>query len=359
MVGLSSTKIDSDHLETLNLIYVYEKKPGIRRIRRGRGFSYLDEGGNTIKCDKERTRLKAIAVPPTYENVWYCPLSNGHLQATGYDSTQKKQYFYHTQWEVLREVSKYSFMKSFAGMLPSLRRKVLGHLNDNDLKAGEIDREAVLAAMVRILDRTGMRIGSDKAALKNKTFGLTTLRKDHADYDSKYIHFEYHGKGGTDLHKDLYDPKVTQVIDYCAEIPGQRLFRYKAASGRICDIHSEDVNEYIKDFAGAGFSAKDFRTWRFNCLFIEKAIRLSQQTDKLTLKAVLEAVAEYSGNTPSILKSSYIHPGLIRLVKEDELSLLDLEPEGPAGLRKTEKTLLSYLHSKHAEDTLRHHFAKG
>ena len=334
MAVLSSTKIDPAQLKDYDLTYVYEQNPGIQRVKRGRGFSFLSPDGTTIKDKSERERLLAIAVPPTYDKVWYCPIYNGHLQATGFDASAKKQYFYHPAWELLRETSKFSYMERFGEKLPAFRRRINRTLNDADN-----EKEELLSAMSRILDKTGMRTGNESASQTNKTYGLTTLRKKHVDHDDAALHFEYKGKGGNELEKDLRDPKVVNIIDHCAEIPGQRLFQYLDSKGEKHSVDSSDMNIFLKDSMGEDFSAKDFRTWRFSCLFLEEALRLASKGAGVTLKSVLGRVSETSGNTPSILKSSYVHPGLMKNDK-DQLS----------GLRKSENRLLNYLKTKHASD---------
>lgn len=350
MPTLASVNIDSGLLKKYNLKYVYEESPGIKRLKRGRGFSFIDINGNLIKDKKERKRLNSIAVPPTYERVWYCPLPNGHLQATGFDSTEKKQYFYHSYWEQLREMNKFSALLDFGDSLPSFRRKILENLNQF---SGRLDKHIVLSAMARILDRTGIRVGNNFASELHNTYGLTTLKKKHVDYDDNYIHLEYKGKGGRDLIKDFYAPKVANIIENCAEIPGQRLFEYTDSKGHIFDIDSGDLNTFLKDTIGKEFSAKDFRTWRFNCFYIKELLKSLNKQEKVTLKSVLEGVANKSGNTPSILQSSYIHPGLIQVVKEENWEAVKKHQPEKYGLRKVENHLYHYLQTKHAEEALK------
>lgn len=340
MHTLGATKIHPDQLSGYNLTYVYETDSGIRRMKRGRGFSFILPSGATIKDKKERARLLGIAVPPTYENVWYCPINNGHLQATGYDSTSKKQYFYHSEWEKLRELSKFASLKDFGDALPSFRSKIA-----RNIKVESLDKTNVLMAMARILDRTGMRVGSQTATTLNETYGLTTLEKDHVDLDESHVAIHYKGKGGVDLNKEMCDAKVANIIDNCVEISGQRLFEYIDDDDNHHPIDSGDLNAFLKDNLGQQFSAKDFRTWRFSCLFLKEALRLKnkQDLDKVTLKAVLENVAEISGNTISILKSSYIHPDLLDIVRNDDWGLIDTNCETIRGLRKSETQFLNYL----------------
>ncbi len=330
-----------------NLEYVYEEPPGIRRLKRGRGFSYVDKNNKTIKQSDLRKRLEAIAVPPTYKKVWYCPLDNGHLQATGFDSTSKKQYFYHSLWRQIQDAQKFESLYEFGQKLPSFRRKINQQIN---LK--NIDKQTVLATMARLLDKTGMRVGNDKATKKNHTHGLTTLEKKHIDIDENEISLDYIGKGGQEIERFLNDPKISQVIDNCAEISGQRLFKIMNEKGEKEFLNSQDLNRFLKELMDESFSAKDFRTWRFSCYFIEKALSAKNTNSPTTLTAILDTVSEISGNTPSILKSSYIHPGLLEAVKTDDWKLLEKPKKIRAGLRQSEEIFLNYLNTKHAKDIL-------
>ncbi len=333
-------------LGQFNLCYVYEEEPYIKRVKRGKGFSYIDCNGQSIKDQDEIARLKSVAVPPTYTNVWYCPMANGHLQATGYDSKNKKQYFYHAHWAILREQSKFSSMIDFAQNLPKFRRVIT-----QELKIIEGTKEDILSAMCRILDRTGIRVGNETASSANDTYGLTTLLKKHEDHQGSAIHLDYKGKGGKEIERDFTDIKITEVLDYCAEIPGQRLFEYKDNKGVIHTIDSSDINKYIKHHMGDSFSAKDFRTWRFSCLFLKIALK-HYRADTATLKNILNDVSAISGNTPSILQSSYVHPGLIQAVKNNQFEFLTIEKEEINGLRKHENFLLNYTLTQHAQTAL-------
>jgi DNA topoisomerase-1 len=337
----------SDSIGRFNLKYVYEEPPGIRRIRRGRGFSFINPDDAVIREPRARQRLLDIAVPPTYENVWYCPLDNGHLQATGYDSQDKKQYFYHERWRQIQEAKKFDMLADFGPKLPAFRRKITRAIDPDSLC-----RESVLAAMARLLDRTGIRIGNDLATQKNKTYGLTTLGKKQVETHGDTVELDFIGKGGQEIDLTFYEPKVAEMIDHCAEIPGQRLFQYLDEKEERHELHSHDLNNYIKEMIGEDFSAKVFRTWRFSCLFIEKALAAHEKNEKPTMKSILEEVAELSGNTPAILQSSYIHPGLLKAVKNGEWSHLDVPPKNIAGLRKAEIIFLNYLNTKHAAKAL-------
>lgn len=288
-----------------------------------------------------------IAVPPAYENVWYCPLENGHLQATGIASNKKKQYFYHHLWDDIRKSRKYSRLGDLGYALPAFRKQLSRFLApDQEYE----DKVRVLSAMARLLDRTGIRIGNEEAVKESQTKGLTTLTKENVDLEKDSIRLRYIGKGGVELEKQLKDRRLSQVIDECVEIPGQRLFEYEDEQGQTHLIQSGMLNSFLKENLGDNFSAKDFRTWRFNCLFVEETLKIAP--DELTLSGVLEKVAAQSGNTTSILRSSYIHPGLIELVKEKNINFLKQNVADQYGLRKAERQLLSYLASDHAARAL-------
>lgn len=349
-MGVLSIDEIGENLEAYDLEYVYEDGLGIRRRKRGKGYSYYGPDGTLITCDKERVRLNGIAVPPSYTSVWYCPLHNGHLQATGIDSTDKKQYFYHAQWEELRKFSKFSNMINFANALPSFRRKISYMINHPDEFS---HKERVLSAMFRILEQTGMRVGSIEAVKRNNTYGLTTLKKRHVVEDKDGVHFEFKGKGAVDLEYILNDKNVADIIHYCETISGQHFFDYLDDKGERHEIHAAHINAYIKENMGESFSAKDFRTWRFSTFFLEEALKLDHKEKKPTLTAVLNKVAEQSGNTPAILKSSYVHPGLIEAVKIGDLEMLRDEEENLAGLRKSENLLYNYITSGHAKNVLK------
>ncbi len=344
---LHENNISENVLKGVHLKYVYEEPPGYTRIRRGKGFSYVDDSLKPLKNPQDKERLIGLAIPPSYEQVWYCPLADGHLQATGYDSNNNKQYFYHENWEYLRTQTKFQNMQAFGVVLPKFRRKVSAGLREI-----ESDKETVLAAMGRILDKTGMRIGSESATAKNKTHGLTTLNEAHVETEQSKIEFQFTGKGGVDIERSFSDAKLVQAIEQCEDIPGQRLFEYIDAKGDIYKVGSSQVNQYIKDIIGDDFSAKDFRTWNFSCLFLEAALRQRKREEKITIKGILEDISALTGNTPSVLQSSYVHPGLIEIVKNEEWDLINQRTADISLLRQTEAVFLNYLDTSHARDIL-------
>lgn len=345
-MNLSATKIKPPLLKKYDLRYIEDSTNGITRMKKGRGFSFIYPDGNIVKTEADKNRLKSLVVPASYEKVWYCPFDNGHLQATGYDSKSKKQYFYHPDWERLRESTKFSSLLEFSQSLPSFRRRLASNLKETDL-----NKETLVCAMARVLDRTGMRIGSDSATDLNNTHGLTTLEKKHLETQDNELIFSYLGKGSHDIERHFNDKKVMEVIDQCVEIPGQRLFEYKDKKGKKRNIDSSDLNNYIKKYMGIEFTAKDFRTWRFSCYFIKEALR-QKEKDKTTLSKILKNISEETGNTPAVLKSSYVHPGLLKIVKEGDWSYLKNPKDQIMGLRQNENIFIHYLQTDHALDAL-------
>lgn len=339
--------VTARELEASGLSYIETVEPGITRTRRGRGFSFQSANGTLIRDPEERERLLAIAVPPSYEHVVYCLDPDGHLQATGVDSKGNTQYFYHPEYEKLRDRKKFSRLSKFGEALPAFRRKVTRRLKNSDS-----EKEKVLCAIMRILDGTGMRIGSNSATHNNKTFGLTTLHKKHVSVDEDDIRFAYKGKGGGKITCELQDPLVSDLLNTCLHHSGSRLFEYENDEGQTQQIYSGDVNLFIQQHMGESFSAKDFRTWRFSCLFLEELTKRSEQ-EAVTLKEVLEMLSESTCNTPAILKSSYVHPGLLRACKEGSKGYRRKPQKPLPGLRKAENYLLRYLGSRHARRALR------
>ncbi len=331
-------RITEKHLHKSGLIYVEEDPPGIRRRKCGRGYSFLDENGKCIKDKDVRDRLLKVAVPPSYTDVWYCPKDNGHLQATGIDGNNKKQYFYHLKWEELRDAVKFNMMPLFGDNLPRFRRRILRQLNDPSS-----DHDYVLAAMARILDRTGMRVGNEKATKTNNTYGLTTLKEKHVAADDAHIDIDYTGKGRVDIHTELADSKLVDVIDYCSQLPGQKLFKYKDEAGNVLGIDSQEFNHFLKEMIGEDFTAKDFRTWRFSIFFLDQVLSCIDRGEPFVLKNLLENVSDKSGNTPSVLQQSYIHPTLVEHAKNDDLELFNKDFEKINGLLKTESHFIDIL----------------
>ena len=288
-----------------NLRYSADSEPGIRRFpSRGRFRYRAAEGGRISAATHER--IKALAIPPAWTDVWICADARGHLQATGRDARGRKQYRYHEAWRAQRDASKYERMALFARSLPAIRRRVRA-----DLALAGLPREKVLAALVRLLERTSLRIGNERYVEANDSFGLTTLRNRHARVRGARVALQFRGKGGKAQRAEVDDARVARVIRGCRELPGQKLFEYVDDAGAVQTIDSADVNAYLKEIAGHEVSAKDFRTWAGT---VHVASTLSRREGRIGLAHVAEAVrsaAEHLGNTPAICRKSYVHPRVL------------------------------------------------
>jgi DNA topoisomerase-1 len=296
--------------EEAGLRYVTDAEPGIRRRRAGRGFSYTDSDGRRITDRKLLARLKSLAIPPAWTDVWICPSPRGHLQATGRDARGRKQYRYHPRWHAARDEVKYERMIAFGQALPAIRRRV-----DRDLGLSGLPRERVLAAVVRLLEKTRVRVGNEEYARENRSFGLTTLRNHHASVGESRIRFRFRGKAGKEHDVELSDRRLARIVARCQDLPGQALFTYLDTDGEPRSIGSADVNDYLREITGEDFTAKDFRTWSGTVLAAWALSELEEfdseaQAKKNVVRAV-EAVAEHLGNTPAISRKSYVHPEVI------------------------------------------------
>ena len=296
--------------ESAGLRYSADDSPGITRRAIKSGFAYRDAGGGPIKDAAVIARIKALAIPPAYTDVWICPKADGHLQATGRDAKGRKQYRYHPKWRGVRDASKYGRMMVFAASLPGIRKRV-----DADLSRAGLPREKVLAAVVRLLETTLIRVGNEEYARTNKSFGLTTMRDRHAKVGKRSVHFEFRGKSGVEHSIDLADARLAKVVARCRDLPGQDLFQYLDDAGRPRTIDSTEVNAYLREVSGQDFTAKDFRTWAGTVL-AALALREFEAFDseaqaKKNIVAAIESVAERLGNTPSVCRKCYVHPEII------------------------------------------------
>jgi DNA topoisomerase-1 len=274
--------------------------PGLRRIRTRTGFRYV-EGGHPIQDAETLQRIRKLAIPPAWQDVWICPVPHGHLQAVGRDSKGRKQYRYHDRWRDVRDQTKYERTIAFASALPAIRRRV-----DEDLALAGLPREKVLAAVVRLLETTLMRIGNQQYAKENQSFGLTTLRDRHVKVDGSKLRFEFRGKGGKDHKVTLRDRRLAAIVRRCQDITGYRLFQYVGDDGERRNVESGDVNAYLKEASGAVFTAKDFRTW-FGTVLAAMALQEFETFEtpaeaKRNLSCAVEAVARSLGNTAAICR---------------------------------------------------------
>jgi len=302
------------------LLFTTDRDPGFRRIRRGRGFSYVAPDGKPLTDETHLARIRKLAIPPAYRDVWICLSPRGHLQATGYDARGRKQYRYHARWRSHRDAQKFDHILEFGRALPRIRRRVA-----QDLRKQGLPRERVLATIVRLLDMTLVRVGNEEYARANGSFGLTTLRNRHVSVSGATLHFEFRGKSGIFHRLTVSDPALARIVRRCADIPGQELFQWIDAEGGRHRIDSNDVNEYLREAAGGPFTAKDFRTWYATIEALATLRKLpvgNQREVKRQLKKVVTAVAERLGNTPTICRKCYIHPEVLVAYSEGRLAML-------------------------------------
>ncbi len=302
------------------LRYVNDDLPGITRVVAGKRVSYRGPDGKAVKDAATLMRIKRLVIPPAWTDVWICPWANGHIQATGRDLRRRKQYRYHPEWSAVRDGAKFERMIAFGKALPRIRKRVA-----KDLARRKLDREKVLAAVVRLLETTLVRVGNEEYAKQNRSFGLTTMRDRHVRVSGGRMRFDFRGKSGKRHEIDLQDVRLAAIVRRAQELPGQDLFQYLDAQDEPQKIGSSDVNEYLREIAGEEFSAKDFRTWAGTVLAavalreLEKA-ETKTQTKKNLVQAV-EAVAQRLGNTPAVCRKCYIHP----VVLESYLDGLTIE----------------------------------
>jgi DNA topoisomerase-1 len=290
------------------LRYIDDRHPGITRRRRGRHFFYTYSDGRPVRDEKELARIRALAIPPAYNDVWISPIANGHIQATGRDARGRKQYRYHKRWREVRDEAKYHRLVAFGKVLPKIRAAIAV-----DLKTEGLSRRKVLAAVVALLDMTGIRVGNEEYAKANKSYGLTTLRTKHVKLNGSRARLHFRGKTGRVHVIELDDKRLVRIIKRCRDLPGEELFSYIDETGAVNDVSSDDVNDYIREIAGGDFSAKDFRTWigTVECIasLTEAAELLHEAKHNVTL--ALERVAARLGNTPAVCRKAYVHPAVI------------------------------------------------
>jgi DNA topoisomerase-1 len=296
--------------KSAGLVYVSDDRPGITRQRRKKSFAYVSAEGKPVKELETLRRIRSLAIPPAWTDVWICPRENGHIQAMGRDARGRKQYRYHARWREVRDESKYNRVMAFGETLPRIRRRVAA-----DLRRRGMSREKVLATVVRLLETTLIRIGNDEYAQSNGSYGLTTMRNRHAKVRGGHITFEFKGKSGKSHRIDVQDARLAGLVRRCQELPGQELFGYINGDGTVHPVSSEDVNAYLREIAGDEFSAKDFRTWAGTVL---AAIALrqfqeftSQREAKRNVTQAIEAVAKMLGNTAAICRRCYVHPAIL------------------------------------------------
>lgn len=322
--------------EQAGLRYVTDDDPGIRRIRQGRGFRYVDERGEAVQDDRTLARIRALVIPPAWTDVWICRSPRGHIQVTGRDERGRKQYRYHAEWQTLRGKTKYERMLAFGRTLPAIRRQV-----QTDLDVRGLPKRRVLAVVVLLLDETRMRVGNESYAKENKSYGLTTLRDRHVQISGSEMTFRFRGKGGKEHRVAMSDRRIASLVKRCQELPGQVLFQYENGDGTCHPIESADVNDYLKEIAGDDYTAKDFRTWAGSVIAADYLRRLpppaSETEAKREIVAAVDVCAKQLGNTRAVCRSSYIHPAVLDAYTSGELG--DIEPSGDGLSRRDAKEL--------------------
>jgi len=292
------------------LRYSTDTRPGISRRRAGRGFSYRDVDGRTIQDRAAIERIRALAIPPAWEEVWICPDPVGHLQAAGRDARGRKQYRYHQRWRTRRDRDKFSRIVAVAKVLPRIRRRC-----DRDLRRRGLPRDKVLAAVVRLLELSLIRVGNDEYARLNRSFGLTTFRDRHATVRGSSVRFRFRGKSGQQHEVDVRDRRLATIVRHCQELPGQELFQYVDDDAEVRDVTSDDVNAYLREASGADVTARDFRIWAGTVLAYRLLSTVEPATEERTARqnvlAAIRLSAGELGNTPAVARQAYVHPGVL------------------------------------------------
>lgn len=292
------------------LVYLTDAKPGITRARRGKGFIYRDKRGRVVRDPSTLARINALVIPPAWEHVWISPHPRGHVQAVGIDARGRKQYRYHADWRKHRDLAKYSHVVAFAQKLPDIRRITAGHLRDHGLT-----RRRVLAATLRVMDKTLMRVGNDQYARDNHTFGLSTLRNRHVRVNGTKVVFDFRAKHGIRRTIDFHDKRLSDIIQKCQDLPGEELFGYRDDQGKVRDVSSNDINEYLKQIGGGEFTAKDFRTWAGTVLTANALASMEHATSQRQIKQnivrAIERAAFQLGNTTAVCRKCYVHPAVL------------------------------------------------
>jgi DNA topoisomerase I len=316
------------------LRFTDDRMPGYSRCRRGRGWMYFDAAGNRITDRDEIDRLNAVGLPPAYRRAWFCPDPLGHIQAVGYDDKGRKQYRYHPDFRAQQEADKFDRCADFGRGLPRLRARV-----DRDLRRRRMDWHKAVAAVVRLLDASGIRVGNEYYARVNRSFGATTLRNRHAEISGSTVRLRFPGKSRRTHDIGINDPVLARVVRRCQDLPGQHLFGYTCEDREVRPVTSTDVNSYIREAMGSDFTAKHFRTWTASVVAFEA---LTTQEGGIRLKEMLEQVADTLGNTPAIARKSYVHPALIDIArKRRSLAAPRLRPT--RYLSSSERGLIAFL----------------
>jgi DNA topoisomerase I len=340
--------------EAVGLQYVSDDRPGIQRQRRGKNrFVYLDPNGKLIQDREEIRRIESLAIPPAYQNVWICPIANGHLQATGRDAKGRKQYRYHPLWRTVRDQTKFTRMILFSQSLPTIRQQI-----EQDLSLPGLPKRKVLAAVVKLMELTRIRVGNEEYARTNQSYGLTTLQDDHVDITGAQIRFCFRGKSGVEHDITLTDRRLAKIIKRCQDIPGQDLFQYLDDQGQQQAISSGDVNDYLREISNQDFTAKDFRTWAGTVLAATHLADLdlcnSATAAKKNVSQVIKTVASHLGNRPATCRKYYVHPGVLDAYLDQSLhaamARLSQQSPDPHALRPEELAVVALLEQRFVQE---------
>ncbi len=327
------------HAHKNGLRYVSSDEPGITRRRSGKGFSYRRPDGKLVRDKTTLARIKSLAIPPAWTDVWICAEDDGHLQATGRDARGRKQHRYHPRFREVREIAKFDRLTEFAKALPALRARI-----NEDMSKRGLPREKVLATIAHLLDTTLIRVGNDEYAKANNSYGLTTLKDRHAKIEGATLRFVFTGKSGKSWRLTVRDRRVAKVVKAAQDLPGQRLFQYMDEEGDPQSVTSTDVNAYLREISDAEITAKDFRTWGGTVLAAAELSRLgafdTQTLARANVKAAIETVSMSLGNTPTICRKCYVHPALIEAYLAGRLTLARARR---AGLSAHEAAVLAFL----------------
>ena len=329
------------------LLYASDQMPGFTRTKCGKSFVYWQANGQQLRDAKHIARIQKLAIPPAYTAVWICPHPQGHIQATGRDARGRKQYRYHADWRLIKSETKFDRLSEFGAALPSIRAKVKRDLAVRE--GADVQRQAVLAALVRLLDTTLVRVGNDEYARSNGSFGLTTLRKRHVDIHGNQLRLRFRGKSGVHQDVTLADPRIARIVRRCQALPGQELFHYAADTGEVQSVGSMDVNAYLEAACKGKFTAKDFRTWHGSVLALQlwRKLGIAEQLQPSTAQAnrLLAEVASQLGNTLAVCRKSYVHPQVLAILAGEPKSRKTSagSTRRKAGLTASEQDFLALL----------------
>lgn len=348
---LAASDTAQDDAAEAGLVYVSDIEPGIRRRRSGKGFRYLSDKGSAVRDAATLTRIRLLAIPPAYTDVWICTKARGHLQATGRDARQRKQYRYHPEWQQARGTGKFDRIVAFGRALPRLRRRLRA-----DLKLPGFPQPKVLAMMVAVMADTLMRVGNQAYARDNKSFGLTTLRSRHVEFMSGgRARFRFRGKSGKDQELQLDDARLVKLMRACQELPGQALFQYVDDEGQVRALSSGDVNDYLREAMGEAFTAKDFRTWGATLMAFQRFAQtplpepgrsgqVSERALAMAVQGVVVDVAAVIGNTPTVCRKSYVDPSVVDGWRDGSVQRA---AAAARGARQWEQSALRFLQRAH------------